>query len=177
LSVSVNLSPLQFRQQHLPAVIGRILRQAGLPPRYLELEITETAAMQNVSRNILMLRELKEMGVKISIDDFGTGYSSLSYLKKFPIDALKVDRSFISGIHEDPDDAAIVNAMIALAKTLKLKVTAEGVETEHQYHYLQQHHCDEAQGFLFGKPMPAETFEEWVKLSRTEPDLILSPEA
>lgn len=177
LSVSVNLSPLQFRQQHLPAVIGRILRQAGLPPRYLELEITETAAMQNVNRNILMLRELKEMGVKISIDDFGTGYSSLSYLKKFPIDALKVDRSFISGIHEDPDDAAIVNAMIALAKTLKLKVTAEGVETEQQYHYLQQHHCDEAQGYLFGKPMPAETFEEWVKLSRIEPDLILSPEA
>lgn len=177
LSVSVNLSPLQFRQQHLPAVIGRILRQAGLPPRYLELEITETAAMQNVNRNILMLRELKEMGVKISIDDFGTGYSSLSYLKKFPIDALKVDRSFISGIHEDPDDAAIVNAMIALAKTLKLKVTAEGVETEQQYHYLQHHHCDEAQGYLFGKPMPAETFEEWVKLSRIEPDLILSPEA
>ncbi|PYI51791.1 putative bifunctional diguanylate cyclase/phosphodiesterase [Paenibacillus flagellatus] len=176
LSVSVNLSPLQFRQQHLPAVIARILRQAGLKPQYLELEITESAAMQNVNRNILMLRELKEMGVKISIDDFGTGYSSLSYLKKFPIDALKVDRSFISGIHEDPDDAAIVNAIIVLAKTLKLKVTAEGVETEEQYLYLQQHHCDEAQGYLFGKPMPPETFEEWLKLNMTEPDLILSPE-
>lgn len=176
LSVSVNLSPLQFRQQHLPGVIGRILRQAGLLPQYLELEITESAAMQNVNRNILMLRELKDMGVKISIDDFGTGYSSLSYLKKFPIDALKVDRSFISGIHEDPDDAAIVNAIIVLAKTLKLKVTAEGVETEEQYLYLQQHNCDEAQGYLFGKPMPPETFEEWYKLNMTEKDLILSPE-
>lgn len=176
LSVSVNLSPLQFRQQHLPAVIGRILRQAGLPPEYLELEITESAAMQNVNRNILMLRELKEMGVKISIDDFGTGYSSLSYLKKFPIDALKVDRSFISGIHEDPDDAAIVNAIIVLAKTLKLKVTAEGVETEEQYLYLQQHMCDEAQGYLFGKPMPPDTFEEWYRLNMTEKDLMLSHE-
>lgn len=175
LSVSVNLSPLQFKQQNLPAVIGRILRQAGLRPEYLELEITESAAMQNVGRNILMLRELKEMGVKISIDDFGTGYSSLSYLKKFPIDALKVDRSFISGIHEDPDDAAIVNAIIVLAKTLKLRVTAEGVETEQQYLYLRQHHCDEAQGYLFGKPMPPHTFEEWYRLNMTEKDLILSP--
>ncbi|GAA3403766.1 putative bifunctional diguanylate cyclase/phosphodiesterase [Paenibacillus hodogayensis] len=176
LSVSVNLSPLQFRQQHLPGVIARILRQAGLKPRFLELEITESAAMQNVNRNILMLRELKEMGVKISIDDFGTGYSSLSYLKKFPIDALKVDRSFISGIHEDPDDAAIVNAIIALAKTLKLNVTAEGVETESQYLYLQQHRCDEAQGYLFGKPMPPETFEEWYKLNMREKDLMFSPD-
>ncbi|MEF3304623.1 putative bifunctional diguanylate cyclase/phosphodiesterase [Paenibacillus sp. GYB003] len=176
LSVSVNLSPLQFRQQHLPAVIGRILRGAGLRPEYLELEITESAAMQNVGRNILMLRELKEMGVKISIDDFGTGYSSLSYLKKFPIDALKVDRSFISGIHEDPDDAAIVNAIIVLAKTLKLKVTAEGVETEEQYIYLQQHHCDEAQGYLFGKPMPPDMFEQWYRLNTTEKDLVLSPD-
>lgn len=176
LSVSVNLSPLQFRQQNLTGVIGRILRQAGLAPQYLELEITESAAMQNVNRNIHMLRELKEMGVKISIDDFGTGYSSLSYLKKFPIDALKVDRSFISGIHEDPDDAAIVNAIIVLAKTLKLKVTAEGVETEEQYMYLQQHKCDEAQGYLFGKPMPPETFEEWYKLNITEKDMVLSHE-
>lgn len=175
LSVSVNLSPLQFRQQHLSAVIARILRQSGLAPEYLELEITESAAMHNVNRNILMLRELKDMGVKISIDDFGTGYSSLSYLKKFPIDALKVDRSFISGIHEDPDDAAIVNAIIVLAKTLKLSVTAEGVETEAQYVYLQQHHCDEVQGYLFGKPMPPETFEEWYRLNMTEKDLLLTP--
>ncbi|MEF3311684.1 EAL domain-containing protein [Paenibacillus sp. GYB004] len=176
LSVSVNLSPHQFRQQNLPAVIARILRQAGLRPQYLELEITESVAMQNVNRNILMMRELKEMGVKISIDDFGTGYSSLSYLKKFPIDVLKVDRSFISGIHEDPDHAAIVNAIIVLAKTLKLKVTAEGVETEEQYIFLRQHHCDEAQGYLFGKPMPPDTFEEWVRLNTTDKDLMLSHE-
>ncbi|RKN86971.1 putative bifunctional diguanylate cyclase/phosphodiesterase [Paenibacillus ginsengarvi] len=174
LSVSVNLSPLQFKEQHLPGIISRILRQSGMRPEFLELEITESAAMQNVGRNILMLRELKEMGVKISIDDFGTGYSSLSYLKKFPIDSLKVDRSFISGIHQDPDDAAIVNAIIVLAKTLKLRVTAEGVETEQQYLYLQQHHCDEAQGYLFGKPMPPETFEEWYMLNTTEKDLMLS---
>ncbi|MDF2724812.1 MAG: hypothetical protein K0Q59_4487, partial [Paenibacillus sp.] len=176
LSVSVNLSPLQFRQQHLPDIIGRILRQAGIKPKYLELEITESAAMQNVNRNIHMLRELKEMGVKISIDDFGTGYSSLSYLKRFPIDALKVDRSFISGIHEDADDAAIVNAIIVLAKTLKLKVTAEGVETEQQYLYLQQQNCDEAQGYLFGKPMPPELFEEWYRLNVTnkEDDVVFA---
>lgn len=174
LSVSVNLSPLQFKEQHLPGIISRILRQSGMRPEFLELEITESAAMQNVGRNILMLRELKEMGVKISIDDFGTGYSSLSYLKKFPIDSLKVDRSFISGIHQDPDDAAIVNAIIVLAKTLKLRVTAEGVETEQQYLYLQQHHCDEAQGYLFGKPMPPETFEQWYLLNSTEKDLMLS---
>lgn len=176
LSVSVNLSPLQFRQQHLPSVIGRILRQSGLAPASLELEITESAAMHNVTRTILMLRELKEMGVNISIDDFGTGYSSLSYLKKFPIDALKVDRSFTSGIHEDPDNAAIVNAIIALAKILKLTVTAEGVETEAQYLYLRQHNCDEVQGYLFGKPMPAHTFEEWYALRTSDSSLMLSHE-
>lgn len=168
LRVSVNLSPLQFRQQNLPVLIHRILRESKLAPECLELEITESAAMQNVNRNILMLRDLKEMGVKISIDDFGTGYSSLSYLKRFPIDGLKVDRSFINGIHEDADDAAIVTAIIVLARTLKLKVTAEGVETEEQYAYLQQQGCDEIQGYLFGKPMPADTFEDWLDLHVSE---------
>lgn len=168
LRVSVNLSPLQFRQQNLPVLIHRLLRESKLAPECLELEITESAAMQNVNRNILMLRDLKEMGVKISIDDFGTGYSSLSYLKRFPIDGLKVDRSFINGIHEDSDDAAIVTAIIVLARTLKLKVTAEGVETEEQYAYLQQQGCDEIQGYLFGKPMPVDTFEDWLNLHMTD---------
>lgn len=171
LRVSVNLSPLQFRQQNLPVLIHRLLRESKLAPECLELEITESAAMQNVNRNILMLRDLKEMGVKISIDDFGTGYSSLSYLKRFPIDGLKVDRSFINGIHEDADDAAIVTAIIVLARTLKLKVTAEGVETEEQYAYLQQQGCDEIQGYLFGKPMPVNTFEDWLNLHMTEETL------
>jgi EAL domain-containing protein (putative c-di-GMP-specific phosphodiesterase class I) len=172
LRVSVNLSPLQFRQQNLPVLVHRILRESKLAPECLELEITESAAMQNVNRNILMLRDLKEMGVKISIDDFGTGYSSLSYLKRFPIDGLKVDRSFINGIHEDADDAAIVTAIIVLARTLKLKVTAEGVETEEQYAYLQQQGCDEIQGYLFGKPMPVDTFEDWLNLHMSEESLM-----
>ncbi len=172
LRVSVNLSPLQFRQQNLPVLVHRILRESKLAPEYLELEITESAAMKNVNRNILMLRDLKEMGVKISIDDFGTGYSSLSYLKRFPIDGLKVDRSFINGIHEDADDAAIVTAIIVLARTLKLKVTAEGVETEEQYAYLQQQGCDEIQGYLFGKPMPVDTFEDWLNLHMSEESLM-----
>jgi EAL domain-containing protein (putative c-di-GMP-specific phosphodiesterase class I) len=153
-------------------LVHRILRESKLAPEYLELEITESAAMQNVNRNILMLRDLKEMGVKISIDDFGTGYSSLSYLKRFPIDGLKVDRSFINGIHEDADDAAIVTAIIVLARTLKLKVTAEGVETEEQYAYLQQQGCDEIQGYLFGKPMPVDTFEDWLNLHMSEESLM-----
>ncbi|WP_127582619.1 putative bifunctional diguanylate cyclase/phosphodiesterase [Paenibacillus koleovorans] len=174
LRVSVNLSTLQFRQQNLPVLIHRLLRETKLSPEYLELEITESAAMQNVTKNILMLRDLKEMGVNISIDDFGTGYSSLSYLKRFPIDGLKIDRSFINGISEDPDDAAIVTAIIVLARTLKLKVTAEGVETEEQYMFLQQLGCDEIQGYLFGKPMPAKTLEDWLQLQMSDEKLVLS---
>jgi diguanylate cyclase (GGDEF)-like protein len=173
LRVSVNLSPRQFRQKDLVLVIQQILNETRLAPEHLELEITEGAAMQNTSLSVLVLRILKDLGVKVSIDDFGTGYSSLSYLKKLPIDAVKIDRSFIHGVDSDADDAAIASAIIALSHILGLKVTAEGVETKAQLDYLQSLNCDEVQGFLYGKAMPPSTFVEWIQLRSTVPDLIL----
>jgi diguanylate cyclase (GGDEF)-like protein len=173
LRVSVNLSPRQFRQNNLAETIRNILQETGLEPEYLELEITEGAAMQNINLSILSLRILKDLGVSISIDDFGTGYSSLSYLKKLPIDAVKIDRSFIKSVDTDADDAAIVSAIVALAHILGLKVTAEGVETKAQLDYMQQLKCDEIQGFLFGKAMPSETLEEWIRFRIGTPDLVL----
>mgnify|MGYP002336148468 FL=1 len=162
--ISVNLSTRQFRELDLPETIGKVLKATNMDPELLELEVTESAAMKDVNFAILMLRVLKDMGMRIAIDDFGTGYSSLSYLKKFPIDVIKIDQSFISGIHKDSDDSAIVRAIIVLAHTLKLHVTAEGVETSEQYHFLEEQDCDEVQGYLFGKPMNAKTLEDWMNL-------------
>lgn len=159
--VSVNLSARQFRHTDLPETIASILKSTGIPADLLELEITESAAMQDVNYASSMLRVLKESGLSLAIDDFGTGYSSLSYLKRFPIDVIKIDRSFISGIHKDSDDAAIVRAIIVLAKTLKLEVTAEGVETSEQISYLERLGCDEIQGFVIGKPMEADDLTRW----------------
>jgi EAL domain-containing protein (putative c-di-GMP-specific phosphodiesterase class I) len=160
--VSVNLSALQFRQTDLPEVISKVLSDTELNPRLLELEITESAAMQDVHFAILMLRVLKEMDLKIAIDDFGTGYSSLSYLKRLPIDVIKIDRSFINGIENEGDDAAIVRAIIAMAHTLKLHVTAEGVETSEQLNFLSRLKCNEIQGYHIGKPMAPEDFVSWL---------------
>ena len=129
LSVAVNLSARQFQHHGLVDTIARILRETGIDPRTLEMEITETIAMQNADFTNVVLRHLKDMGVHVAMDDFGTGYSSLSYLKKFPIDTLKIDQSFVRDIHTDPNDAAIANAVIVLAHSLKLDVVAEGVET------------------------------------------------
>jgi diguanylate cyclase (GGDEF)-like protein len=167
--ISVNLSPRQFRQLDLPEVIAKVFKETKMEPELLELEITESAAMQDVNFAILMLRVLKDMGITIAIDDFGTGYSSLSYLKKFPIDVIKIDQSFINGIqNRDSDDAAIVRAIILLAHTLKLDVTAEGVETWDQAYFLEEQNCDEIQGYLFGKPMTPKTLLEWFKLEHTD---------
>ncbi|QGQ95718.1 EAL domain-containing protein [Paenibacillus psychroresistens] len=167
--ISVNLSPRQFRQLDLPEVITKVFKETKMDPSLLELEITESAAMQDVNLSILMLRVLKDMGMTIAIDDFGTGYSSLSYLKKFPIDVIKIDQSFIRGIqNRDSDDAAIVRAIIVLAHTLKLDVTAEGVETWDQAYFLEEQNCDEIQGFLFGKPMTPKTLQDWFKLEHTD---------
>jgi diguanylate cyclase (GGDEF)-like protein len=167
--ISVNLSPRQFRQLDLPEIITKVFKETKMNPELLELEITENAAMQDVNFAILMLRVLKDMGISIAIDDFGTGYSSLSYLKKFPIDVIKIDQSFIRGIeNRDSDDAAIVRAIIVLAHTLKLDVTAEGVETWDQAYFLEEQNCDEIQGYLFGKPMTAKTLEDWFKLEHTD---------
>jgi diguanylate cyclase (GGDEF)-like protein len=160
LSVAVNLSARQFEQQNLVEVVARILQETGLNPRDLELELMESSIMQNAEVAVRTLGELKAMGVKIAIDDFGTGYSSLGYLKRLPIDTLKIDRSFVRDVTTDPDDAALVMAIITLAHNLRLKVIAEGVETEDQRRFLHLLRCDEWQGYLFSEPLPVEAFEE-----------------
>jgi EAL domain-containing protein (putative c-di-GMP-specific phosphodiesterase class I) len=136
-------------------MVGTILADTGFPPDCLELELTESLAMHHAEETVLTLKKLKALGVQISIDDFGTGYSSLSYLKRFPVDSLKIDKSFVDGIADDPNDAAIVIAIIVMAHSLGLGVIAEGVETQEQLDFLKMHHCNEVQGFLLGRPMPA----------------------
>lgn len=157
--VSVNLSVRQFRQTNLVHTIARILRETGLEPNWLELEITESMAMEDVDFTIMILRDLKEMGIKLSIDDFGTGFSSLNYLKRFPLDTLKIDKSFVGDIGTTPDGAEIVTAIVSLAQNLHLRVIAEGVETQEQFHFLRQKKCDEMQGYLFSRPISAPEFE------------------
>ncbi|MDO9386980.1 MAG: PAS domain S-box protein [Thiobacillus sp.] len=159
ISVAVNLSARQFRQPDLVERVAAILGETGLDPACLELELTESLVMQNVEETISTLGKLKAMGIKLSIDDFGTGYSSLSYLKRFPIDTLKIDQSFVRDITTDPDDAAIAKSIISMAHDMQLRVIAEGVETEAQKSFLQQRHCDEMQGYLFSRPVPAAEFE------------------
>jgi diguanylate cyclase (GGDEF)-like protein/PAS domain S-box-containing protein len=158
--LAVNLSARQFQQQDLIRSVFFAVRDAGLPPRRLELEITESAAMQNVDRTIGMLHGLRDMGVRISMDDFGTGHSSLSYLKRFPIDAVKIDQSFVRDMTSDPSDAAIVKAIVAMAHSLGLNVVAEGVETLAQADFLRRTGCDEMQGYLVGRPLPADEITE-----------------
>ncbi|MFZ2853173.1 MAG: EAL domain-containing protein, partial [Rhodocyclaceae bacterium] len=159
LTVAVNLSPRQFQQPDLVAVIAGILAETGADPARIELEITESAAMQNADCAVAALRQLRAMGVSLAIDDFGTGYSSLSYLKRFPIDKLKIDRSFIQGIPGDGDDTAIVQAIVAMAGSLGLRLIAEGVENEAQRAFLETLGCTTAQGYLFGRPQAASEFE------------------
>ena len=158
LRVAVNLSARQFGRDNLAGTVARALEESGLDPCCLEVEITESLLMEDMEASSRMLEELKGAlgGVRVSIDDFGTGHSSLSYLKSFPIDLLKIDSSFIRNVTTDPDDAAITTAIIGLAHKLRLKVIAEGVETEEQLAFLQNKGCDEAQGYYFGRPLPAE---------------------
>lgn len=151
--VAVNVSAVQFRQEGFCQLIRRVLHETGLPPQFLELELTETLLLSNADVMFSVLQELKDMGVRLAIDDFGTGYSSLSYLKQFRVNKLKIDRSFIRDIAVDSDDAAITTAIISLAKSLNLKVIAEGVENEAQMSFLRKHHCDEIQGYYFSKPV------------------------
>jgi diguanylate cyclase (GGDEF)-like protein/PAS domain S-box-containing protein len=157
--VSVNLSARQFAQRNLVQSIAAVLQETGLEPQYLEIELTESLVMTDVEHAIDMLQQLKLLGVKLSIDDFGTGYSSLAYLKRFPIDVLKIDQSFVRDIAVDFNDAAITVSIISLGHNLKLKVIAEGVETQEQLAYLRNHGCDEVQGYLFSRPVPAAEFE------------------
>jgi EAL domain-containing protein (putative c-di-GMP-specific phosphodiesterase class I) len=158
LCVAVNLSARQFMRDSLLQDVARVLAETGLTSSLLELEITESMVMRNPAHAVALLDSLKAMGVHLSIDDFGTGYSSLSYLKRFPIDNLKIDRSFIQDLPSDGEDAAITRAIIAMAHSLRLTVIAEGVETEKQRKFLHQHGCNEMQGFLFSKPLSAEEF-------------------
>ena len=163
LKVSVNLSVRQFRQNDLVTRFKALWESSGLDPVYLELEITEGLLVENVDAMVEILGAFHEHGVQISIDDFGTGYSSLSYLKRFPINTLKIDRSFVRDIIDDPDDAAITAAIVALARSLRLNVIAEGVETKPQLDHLKSLSCDEVQGFFFSKPLPVVEFEAFVK--------------
>jgi len=162
LTVAVNLSARQFQQPNLTEEIAEVLEETGLEAKYLELEITESNAMQNAENTIYTLRELKALGVRISMDDFGTGYSSLNYLKRFPIDTLKLDQSFVRDITSNPTDAAIATAVIAMAHSLDLKVIGEGVEKEDQFAFLQKQRCDYVQGYLFSPPMAVEKIEEYI---------------
>jgi EAL domain-containing protein (putative c-di-GMP-specific phosphodiesterase class I) len=159
ISVSVNLSPIQFRHAGLVESVADALDRAQLDPACLELELTESFVMHDAERINVAMQSLKALGVDIAVDDFGTGYSSLSYLKRFPVDRLKVDKSFVRDIDSDPDNAAIVRAIITLGHALGLKVVAEGVETRGHLEFLQQHGCDELQGFHFSKPLPAADIE------------------
>jgi diguanylate cyclase (GGDEF)-like protein len=167
LKISVNLSARQFRQKDLIGMIERVLGETGLPPALLELELTESMLMHHAEETIGILTRLDEMGVRLAIDDFGTGYSSLSYLKRFPIHSLKIDRSFVRDISTDPDDAAIVTAIVAMARSLNLDVTAEGVETDEQAAFLRSLACHHAQGYHFGRPMSAQEFAARLALGGT----------
>jgi diguanylate cyclase (GGDEF)-like protein/PAS domain S-box-containing protein len=153
--VAVNLSSRQFQDPRLVAMVTEVLKETGLDPDYLDLEITEGTAMRDVEFTVDTLRELRAMGVHVSIDDFGTGYSSLAYMSRFPVDSVKIDGSFVGDAPANPDDAAIVTAIIALARTLNLRAVAEGVETKEQLAVLKERQCHEAQGYLWGKPVPA----------------------
>mgnify|MGYP000892863459 CR=1 FL=1 len=157
--VAVNLSPRQFQPHSLVRAVRQALESSGLDPQWLELEITEGMIMRNAEEAIQIMSELKQMGVQLAIDDFGTGYSSLYNLKRFPIHNLKIDRSFVNDIHDDMNDAAITKTIIGLAHSMQLRVVAEGVETEHQAEWLRQRGCDQAQGFLYAKPMSPKQFE------------------
>jgi diguanylate cyclase (GGDEF)-like protein/PAS domain S-box-containing protein len=166
LPVSVNLSAFQFRRRNMADVVADVLAESGLSAACLELEFTESAVMQETREISDTIRRLNALGVRLAIDDFGTGYSSLSYLKRFRIQKIKIDQSFIRDIHLDPDDAAITTAIISLARNLKLMVVAEGVETREQYEFLRDHGCDGIQGFYFSTPVPAARFAELVLKER-----------
>jgi diguanylate cyclase (GGDEF)-like protein/PAS domain S-box-containing protein len=171
LRVAVNLSARQFAHDGLLQDIADIIDETGLAPGGLEVEVTESMVMQNPERAVATLTRLREMGISVSIDDFGTGYSSLGYLKRFPVDNVKVDRSFIKDLPHDQDDAAITRAVIAMAQSLRMRVIAEGVETREQLNFLREHGCDECQGYYLSRPLPA---GEFALLVRSWPRLTLA---
>jgi diguanylate cyclase (GGDEF)-like protein/PAS domain S-box-containing protein len=165
--IAVNLSTSHLENRKLTKVVAKALQDSGLEPQCLELEITESKIMKNPVISIIVLNELKAMGVRIAIDDFGTGHSSLNYLRQIPLDYVKIDRSFVMNITTSPHDTAIIKSIITLAHSLDLKVIAEGVETEQQLEFLREHECDEVQGYLFSKPVTADIFTQLLKEGKT----------
>jgi EAL domain-containing protein (putative c-di-GMP-specific phosphodiesterase class I) len=161
--VAINLSARQFTQPDLTEGIAAALEESGLEPEALEVEVTESMVMHDPQRATVVLERLKEMGVAVAIDDFGTGYSSLSYLKRFPIDYIKIDQSFVRGIPADAEDVGITNAIIAMAKTLDVKLIAEGVDKAEQLAFLRQEGCNEGQGYLISIPMPPDALQRFLR--------------
>ena len=158
MCIAINISAIELRDKDFVAQVRATLAETGLDPRYLELELTETFLMQDSKSTAAVLRALKDIGVHLALDDFGTGYSSLSYLRRFPIDGLKIDRSFVRDLTTDANDASIVSAVIDMGKSLHMSVVAEGVETREQLTFLQDHCCPEGQGNYFSHPVAAEEF-------------------
>jgi EAL domain-containing protein (putative c-di-GMP-specific phosphodiesterase class I) len=158
--VAVNISSLEFRSEQFLEGVQVALKNTCLDPGYLEFELTETVLMRHAESTAYALGHLKAIGVRLAVDDFGTGYSSLSYLTRFPIDALKLDQSFVHDIMASSDDAIVVSAVINMCKSLKHRVIAEGVETPEQLAFLQAHECDEGQGYYFSRPVVAQQFAE-----------------
>ena len=168
LTMAVNLSSCQFRQKFLDQRVKYILEETGLAPKYLELEITESLLIDSADSDIMStLEAFRRVGVTLAIDDFGAGYSSLSYLKRFPIDKLKIDQSFIRGVTTDMDDASLVRAIIAIARSLHLQVIAEGVENEDQLNFLHDHGCDDIQGYYFSRPVSVDDFSVLICSGKT----------
>ena len=177
VTVAVNVSAVQFRQEDFCALVRRVLNETGLAPKYLELELTESLLLANADLRLSVVQELKAMGLTLAIDDFGTGYSSFSYLRQFQVSRLKIDRSFIRDVAVNPDDAAITAAIISMAKSLRLKVIAEGVEDEAQMSFLRAHHCDEIQGYYFCRPLAVDKVADKLRGNVAEMKAGRRPEA
>jgi EAL domain-containing protein (putative c-di-GMP-specific phosphodiesterase class I) len=169
VSVAVNVSAVQFRQEDFCNLIRRVLHETRLAPQYLELELTESLLLANADVTLSVLQELKAMGLTLAIDDFGTGYSSFSYLRQFRVSKLKIDRSFVRDVAVNPDDAAITSGIIGMAKSLNLKVIAEGVENEAQMSFLRAHQCDEIQGYYFSRPLTVDKVAEKLRSNDCDP--------
>lgn len=169
IRMSVNLSARQFEQPDLVKTVSQILQETGLNAAYLELEVTESFLMADLQRSVKTLSQLRALNISLALDDFGTGYSSLNYLNRFPVNMLKIDRSFVQDVMSNPDSAAVTDAIIALSKSLHLSITAEGIETQEQLEYLQRRGCHEGQGFYFSRPVPAETIVEMLQQNLQQP--------
>ena len=169
VSIAINVSPVQFRQEDFCELIRRVLHETSLAPQYLELELTEGLLLANADVTFSVLQELKAMWLTLAIDDFGTGYSNFNYLRQFRVSKLKIDRSFIRDVAVNPDDAAITTAIISMAKSLNLKVIAEGVEDEAQMSFLRAHQCDEIQGYYFSRSLTVDKVADKLRGDSPEP--------